>query len=139
MIDRGTERAVELGQYIIKTGATVRAAARIFHISKSTVHKDISERLKKIDPPLYRKVKKIMDKNRAELIAGIEKACHHYLENRINPMDKSILLIAMAEIMFFDEIPPVVSVSEAAGLARKYSTETSADFVNGVLAGVINK
>ncbi len=66
MIDSGTERAVELGQYIIKTGATVRAAARVFHISKSTVHKDISERLKKIDPLLYRKVKKIMDKNRAE-------------------------------------------------------------------------
>lgn len=80
-----------------------------------------------------------VDKNRTELIAGIEKACHHYLENRINPMDKSILLIAMAEILYFDEIPPVVSVSEATGLARKYSTETSADFVNGVLAGVINK
>lgn len=80
-----------------------------------------------------------VEKNRAELIAGIEKACHHYLENRINPMDKSILLIAMAEILYFEEIPPVVSVSEATGLARKYSTETSADFVNGVLAGVINK
>ena len=80
-----------------------------------------------------------VDKNRAELIAGIEKSCHHYLENRINPMDKSILLIAMAEILYFDEIPPVVSVSEATGLARKYSTETSADFVNGVLAGVIKK
>ena len=82
---------------------------------------------------------KTVEEHRAELIAGIEKACHHYLENRINPMDKSILLIAMAEIKYFDEIPPVVSVSEAAGLARKYSTETSADFVNGVLAGVINK
>ena len=82
---------------------------------------------------------KTVEERRPELIAGIEKACHHYLENRINPMDKSILLIAMAEIYYFDEIPPVVSVSEAAGLARKYSTETSADFVNGVLAGVINK
>ena len=78
-------------------------------------------------------------KNWEVLIAGIEDACHHYLENRINPMDKTILLIAMAEIQFFDDIPPVVSVSEAAGLARKYSTDTSADFVNGVLAGVINK
>ena len=77
--------------------------------------------------------------HRAELIEGIEEACHHYRENRINPTDKSILLIAMAEIKYFDDIPPVVSVSEAAGLARKYSTETSADFVNGVLAGVINK
>ena len=80
-----------------------------------------------------------VEEHRAELIEGIEDACHHYRENRINPMDKSILLIAMAEIRYFDDIPPVVSVSEAAGLARKYSTETSADFVNGVLSGVINK
>lgn len=80
-----------------------------------------------------------VEEHRAELIAGIEDACHHYLENRINPMDKSILLIAMAEIRYFDDIPLVVSVSEATGLARKYSTETSADFVNGVLSGVINK
>ena len=80
-----------------------------------------------------------VEEHRAELLEEIEQACHHYRENRINPMDKSILLIAMAEIKFFKEIPPVVSVSEAVGLARKYSTETSADFVNGVLAGVINK
>ena len=74
-----------------------------------------------------------------ELLEGIENACHHYRADRINPMDKSILLVAMAEIRYFDDIPPVVSVSEAAGLARKYSTDTSADFVNGVLGGVINK
>lgn len=80
-----------------------------------------------------------VEEHRAELIEKIESACHHYRENRINPTDKSILLIAMAEICYFDDIPPVVSVSEAAGLARKYSTETSADFVNGVLAGVIKK
>ena len=80
-----------------------------------------------------------VEEHRTELIAGIEEACHHYRENRINPTDKSILLIAMAEILYFKDIPPVVSVSEATGLARKYSTETSADFVNGVLAGVINK
>ena len=73
-----------------------------------------------------------------ELIQGIEDACHHYRADRINPTDKSILLIAMAEIKYFDDIPPVVSVSEATGLAKKYSTETSADFVNGVLSGVIN-
>lgn len=74
-----------------------------------------------------------------ELLKGIEDACHHYRADRINPTDKSIMLIAMAEIRYFDDIPPVVSVSEATGLARKYSTETSADFVNGVLSGVINK
>ena len=80
-----------------------------------------------------------VEEHRDELLAKIVSASHNYLENRINPTDKSILLIAMAEICYFDDIPPVVSVSEAAGLARKYSTETSADFVNGVLAGVIKK
>ena len=80
-----------------------------------------------------------VEEHRAELIEKIESACHHYRENRINPTDKSILRIPRAEICYFDDIPPVVSVSEAAGLAGKYSTETSADFVNGVLSGVINK
>ena len=80
-----------------------------------------------------------VESHKQQLIEGIEAACHHYLENRLNPMDKSILLIAMAEILYFDEIPPVVSVSEATGLARKYSSEKGIDFVNGVLAGVINK
>ena len=79
-----------------------------------------------------------VEQNRAELITEIENACHHYLENRINPADKSVLLIAMAEIKYFDEIPPIVSVNEATGLAKKYSTEKSADFVNGVLSGIIN-
>ena len=76
--------------------------------------------------------------HRAELIAEIESVCHHYTESRMNPVDKSILLIAMAEIKYFDEIPSIVSVSEATGLAKKYSAEKSADFVNGVLAGIIN-
>ena len=80
-----------------------------------------------------------VEEHREELIKGIEDACHHYKENRMNPTDKSILLIAMAEINYFEDIPPIVSVSEATGLARKYSTEKSADFVNGVLSGVINK
>ena len=66
MRNEAGDRAINLGKYIIETGATVRAAAKIFCISKSTVHKDISERLKKIDPSLYRAVKKVMDKNKSE-------------------------------------------------------------------------
>ena len=80
----------------------------------------------------------MVEDHREKLIGWIEDVCHHYKENRINPTDKSILLIAMAEIKYFDDIPPVVSVAEATNLARKYSTEKSADFVNGVLSGVIN-
>ncbi|MBQ4098476.1 MAG: sporulation transcriptional regulator SpoIIID [Clostridia bacterium] len=60
------DRIIDEANYIIKTGATVRAAAKIFGVSKSTVHKDVSERLKKIDKILYKKVKKVLDKNLAE-------------------------------------------------------------------------
>lgn len=59
-------RACDIAAYIIDTGATVRAAAGKFGISKSTVHKDISERLEKINPTLYADVKKVLDKNKAE-------------------------------------------------------------------------
>lgn len=55
-----------LGQYILNTGATVRAAAKVFKISKSTVHKDVTERLQREDPVLYRKVKKVLEKNKQE-------------------------------------------------------------------------
>ncbi|MEM0529241.1 MAG: sporulation transcriptional regulator SpoIIID [Candidatus Pararuminococcus gallinarum] len=60
------ERAVSLAAYIIENNATVRKAATVFHISKSTVHKDVSERLKKLNPQLYVQVKKVLDINKQE-------------------------------------------------------------------------
>ncbi len=60
------ERAVELGEYIIENRTTVRAAAKKFGISKSTVHKDVAQRLKSIDPQLYRKVKVVLEYNKAQ-------------------------------------------------------------------------
>ena len=60
------ERAVELGIYILEHGATVRAAAKKFGISKSTVHKDVAQRLRTIYPPLYRDVKRVLDVNKAQ-------------------------------------------------------------------------
>ncbi|MDR1240844.1 MAG: sporulation transcriptional regulator SpoIIID [Oscillospiraceae bacterium] len=60
------ERAVELGNYIIKTKTTVRNAAKIFGISKSTVHKDVSERLKNINSKLYSDVKVILKINKSQ-------------------------------------------------------------------------
>lgn len=59
-------RALELGEYIASSGATVRNAAKKFGISKSTVHKDVSERLKYIDPALHRQVKSVLDINKAQ-------------------------------------------------------------------------
>ncbi|MBQ9485877.1 MAG: sporulation transcriptional regulator SpoIIID [Clostridia bacterium] len=49
--------------YIAETGATVRDTAKVFHFSKSTVHKDVTERLLEIDGELYEKVKKVLQKN----------------------------------------------------------------------------
>lgn len=60
------DRAVELAQYIIDTRATVRAAAKHFGVSKSTVHKDLSERLERVDEELYKKVKDVLDFNKSQ-------------------------------------------------------------------------
>ncbi len=60
------DRACRLAQYIIENDATVRAAAKKFGISKSTVHKDISERLEYINRPLYAQVKEVLERNKAE-------------------------------------------------------------------------
>ena len=60
------ERAVKLAQYIIDSKDTVRGAAKKFGVSKSTVHKDVSERLLKINPILAHEVRNILDENKAE-------------------------------------------------------------------------
>ncbi len=60
------ERAIQLGEYIAKNKATVRLTAKKYNISKSTVHKDVSERLKTINLPLYKEVRKVLDTNKEE-------------------------------------------------------------------------
>ncbi|MBQ2738535.1 MAG: sporulation transcriptional regulator SpoIIID [Clostridia bacterium] len=60
------ERAKLLGEFVVETGATVRHTASVYGISKSTVHKDLTERLKYIDPALFKEVKRVLDNNKAE-------------------------------------------------------------------------
>jgi len=60
------DRAMDIASYIIETGATVRSAAKKFGVSKSTVHMDVTERLKKLNPSLYRDVRKVLDVNKSE-------------------------------------------------------------------------
>lgn len=66
MTDTIDERACELAVYMIQTGATVRAAAKHFGISKSTVHKDLSQRLQRCNKALYLQVRQILDTNKAQ-------------------------------------------------------------------------
>lgn len=66
MKDYMEQRAINIANYIIESGATVRQTAYVFKVSKSTVHKDVAERLEKINKSIWEQVKTILDKNKAE-------------------------------------------------------------------------
>ena len=81
IIISGKERAEVLGEYVVETGATVRAAAQHFGISKSTVHKDLSTKLCCLNSRLYAEVKQILEINKAERhIRGGEATKKKYIE-----------------------------------------------------------
>ena len=61
-----TQRAVILGEYILDTGSTVRATAKVFKISKSTVHKDVTERLPRVNKNLAEATREVLDVNKSE-------------------------------------------------------------------------
>jgi putative DeoR family transcriptional regulator (stage III sporulation protein D) len=60
------KRVIDISRYIVDTKATVRQAAAVFGVSKSTVHKDMTERLPKVNKEMARRVKRILDRNKAE-------------------------------------------------------------------------
>ena len=66
MNDYIEQRAVAIGKYLVSAKATVRQAAGKFGVSKSTVHKDVSERLARVNPSLASKVREVLDKNKSE-------------------------------------------------------------------------
>lgn len=79
--DSNQERCVILGKFIVENNATVRAAARQFGISKSTVHQDITVKLEKANKALYEEVKTVLDKNKQERhIRGGEATKKKYSE-----------------------------------------------------------
>jgi putative DeoR family transcriptional regulator (stage III sporulation protein D) len=83
MKDYIEERAVEIAYYIIEHGATVRQTAKRFGVSKSTVHKDVADRLRYINPNLAVEARKVLDANKAERhirggLATREKYLHQH-------------------------------------------------------------
>lgn len=83
------ERCEVLANYIIKNNATVRQAALINGISKSTVHKDVSEKLKTVNRGLYTDVKQVLDKNKSERhIRGGEATRNKYAKMRMENRKK---------------------------------------------------
>ncbi|HAX11645.1 MAG TPA: sporulation transcriptional regulator SpoIIID [Roseburia sp.] len=78
------ERAVEIAKYIIDNNATVRQTAKQFGISKSTVHKDVTERLSQVNPTMAREARKVLDVNKSERhirggLATREKYLHQHV------------------------------------------------------------
>ena len=79
----GKERVEILADYVIETGATVRACAAHFGVSKSTVHKDLTEKLKYINKSMYFEVKKILEINKSERhIRGGEATKQKYIRRK---------------------------------------------------------
>jgi putative DeoR family transcriptional regulator (stage III sporulation protein D) len=82
MRDRIEQRVKKIASYITSTEATVRQAAKVFGVSKSTVHRDMTKLLPDIDIILFQRVKKILDKNKEERHLRGGKATKEYWEKR---------------------------------------------------------
>ena len=87
MKDYIEERAVEIAYYIIEHEATVRQTAKQFGVSKSTIHKDVTDRLLAINPALAKEARKVLDRNKSERhirggLATREKYFHRHLEEK---------------------------------------------------------
>lgn len=72
-------------------------------------------------------------KNAADIDVKIKKYTEHWELSRIATVDRNILRLAMYEMLYRDDIPPVVSINEAVDIAKRYSTRESGAFVNGIL------
>ena len=80
------QRVTAVAEYMLDTNATVRACAHRFNVSKTTVHKDVTQRLKKQDPPLYERVRHILDENQAQRhIRGGLATRNKYLRRKAEP------------------------------------------------------
>ena len=83
------ERCVVLGTYIVENRATVRSAAARYGISKSTVHKDVTEHLRHVDPVLYGEVKEVLEQNKSERhLRGGEATRARYKCRMLFPQDR---------------------------------------------------
>ena len=102
---------------------------------KSRIYK--GEKLNEEDTAFADALVTLVEEHRAELSDAITERIERFAEHRIYKADMAIMLLGLAEMRYLDDVPPLVSVTEAAALARKYSTENSANFVSGVLGGFI--
>lgn len=101
---------------------------------KSVLYK--KENLTSDDIEYCDKILSLIAEHEEEFAGIIDSRSHAFPESRVFPADKSILFVALAEILHMPDIPHAVSVNEAANIASKYSSEKSASFISGILSEV---
>lgn len=84
------------------------------------------------------RVLSLIEEHSADISSLIDKKSLAFPEARLFPADRSVLFIAIAEILYCDEVPDKVAASEAANIASRYSSEKSASFISGILSAVIS-
>lgn len=97
------------------------------------------EHLDKDDNKYVERVLNIISEHEYELLKIIDEHSRDFPESRLFPADKSILLVALAEIKYMDDIPDIVSINEAANISSKYSSAKSASFISGILSEIIKE
>ncbi len=104
---------------------------------KSAMYK--GEKLDNQDISYCESILKIVEEHKEEFADILDKHSRLFPESHLFPADRSILFIALAEILYFGEVPAAVSVNEAANIASKYSSAKSASFLSGILAEIIRE
>ena len=108
MKDYIEERAVEIAYYIIEHKATVRQTAKEFGVSKSTIHKDCTDRLEQINPTLAQSVRKVLDVNKQERhirggLATREKYLHQHRKIKRVTEQKALIISDINESISWDK------------------------------------
>ena len=98
-----------------------------------------TEKLDGDDSEYVKRVLAILSEHENEFLNILDGHSKIFPESRLFPADKSILLVALSEIKYMDDIPAVVSVNEAANIASKYSSAKSASFISGILSEIIKE
>ncbi|OAA83310.1 transcription antitermination factor NusB [Clostridium ljungdahlii] len=101
------------------------------------VYSENIDKLKNVDMEYVKRVVKGIEENKDSLDKEIEKYLRNWTLNRLPKVDAAILRICTYEFLYEQDIPEKVSINEAIELAKKYSSEKSAPFINGVLGNMI--
>tara|TARA_B100002051_G_scaffold94093_1_gene89901 strand:- start:500 stop:946 length:447 start_codon:yes stop_codon:yes gene_type:complete len=97
------------------------------------------ENIKKSQIDYIQKLYKTTISNKDEVDKIIEKKLNNWEMKRIAAIDKVILRMSISEMLYIDEVPPKVSITEGVEIAKVFSTDDSSSFVNGILDAVFNK